>query len=111
MSIALDVADTPLGAPWGPPPDINPGKRTPLPLPACEWRTFTRVPPNATVARMIFDHGRAEARAWVDEVWSKQKYKGGEKGEKTQAQRTPLLTPHASSLSLPPVSLTCGMAG
>jgi hypothetical protein len=73
MSIALDVADTPLGAPWGPPPDINPGKRTPLPLPACEWRTFTRVPPNATVARMIFDHGRAEARAWVDEVWSKQK--------------------------------------
>lgn len=71
LSVALDVSDANLTAPWGPPPDINPGKRTALPLSACEWRAYTRVPPNATVAQLMYDHGLAEGRAWVDEVWKK----------------------------------------
>ena len=72
LSVALDVAGVSLTAPLGPPPDINPGKRTPLPLSACEWRSYTRVPPNATVADTIYAHGRDEGRAWVEEVWKQQ---------------------------------------
>ena len=49
--------------------NINPGKRTPLPLTPCEWRSYRLGKANRTVSKLIYDHGVAEARAFAREAY------------------------------------------
>ena len=49
------------------PININPGKRTPLPLTPCEWRSYRLGKANKTISKLIYDHGVAEARAFAKE--------------------------------------------
>lgn len=51
------------------PININPGKRTPLPLTPCEWRSYRLGKANRTVSKLIYDHGVAEARAFAKEAF------------------------------------------
>lgn len=71
LAVALDTADANMTASWPPDvaPDINPGKRTRLPLAPCEWRSFIKVPPNRTVSETMYQHGLDEGRAWINEEW------------------------------------------
>ena len=49
--------------------NINPGKRTPLPLTPCEWRSYRLGKANRTVSKLIYGHGVAEARAFAREAY------------------------------------------
>ena len=49
--------------------NINPGRRTPLPLTPCEWRGYRLGKANRTVSRLIYDHGVAEAKAFAKEAF------------------------------------------
>ena len=50
---------------------INPGKRTPLPIPACEFKGLLFAKANQTTATAIYEHGVAEAKAFAAEVYGK----------------------------------------
>ena len=48
---------------------INPGKRTPMPITPCEWRSYGIGKANRTKSRLIYEHGMLEARAFVAEQY------------------------------------------
>ena len=48
---------------------INPGKRTPMPITPCEWRSYGIGKANRTTSRLIYEHGMQEARAFVAEQY------------------------------------------
>ena len=50
---------------------INPGKRTPMPIPVCEFKALLFGKANRTTALAIYEHGVAEARAFAAEVYGK----------------------------------------
>ena len=50
---------------------INPGKRTPMPIPVCEFKGLLLSKANQSTAEAIFQHGVAEAKAFAAEVYGK----------------------------------------
>ena len=48
---------------------INPGKRTPMPITPCEWKSYGIGKANRTTSRLIYEHGIMEARAFVAEQY------------------------------------------